>query len=120
MNVHLIASGVKKPMKHSTPDSPESKLIGRNLEDAPVLVKEANPETYISADDPPFLIQHGLEDNLVPYQGSVLFARKLGNVLGFEKVSLEIFPATRHGGPAFGTEENLKRVYQFLDKHLKQ
>jgi len=118
MDDHLKASGVKKPMKHSTPDSPESKLIGKNLEDAPELVKEANPDSYVSADDPPFLIQHGLEDNLVPYQGSVILVRKLGDVLGHENVSLELFPATRHGGPAFGSEENLERVFRFLDKHL--
>ena len=120
MDEYLEASGVKKPMKHSTPDSPESKLIGRNLEDAPELVIEANPDTYVSADDPPFLIQHGLEDNLVPYQGSVLLARKLGDVLGHQNVSLELFPDTGHGGPAFGSEENLEKVYRFLDKHLKE
>jgi acetyl esterase/lipase len=120
MDEHLKASGVAKPMPHSTPDSPESKLLGKNLEEAPELVKAANPCTYISADDPPFLIQHGMEDNLVPYQGSVGLARKLGDVLGYDKVSLELFAATRHGGPAFGSEENLDRVYRFLDKHLKE
>jgi acetyl esterase/lipase len=120
MDEHLKASGVTRPMAHSTPDSPESKLIGKNIEDAPALVKEANPVTYISSDDPPFLIQHGMEDNLVPYQGSVLLARKLGNALGYDKVSLELFPATRHGGPAFGSEDNLERVYRFLDKHLME
>jgi acetyl esterase/lipase len=120
MDEHLLASGVKKPKKHSTPDSPESKLIGKNLEDAPDLVKAVNPETYVSADDPPFLIQHGLEDKLVPYQGSVVLARKLGDVLGHENVSLELFPNTGHGGPTFGSEENLEKVYRFLDKHLME
>jgi acetyl esterase/lipase len=120
MDDQLKASGVKNPQAHSTPDSPESKLIGKNLEDAPVLVKAANPETYITPDDPPFFIQHGLEDNLVPYQGSVLLARKLGNVLGYGKVSLELFPATGHGGPPFGSEENLERVFKFLDRYLKE
>ncbi len=119
MDEQLEASGVENPMVHSTPDSPESKLIGRHIEDAPELVKASDPGTYVSSDDPPFLIQHGMEDNLVPYQGSVLLARKLGNVLGYNKVSLELFAATGHGGPAFGSEENLERVYRFLDKHLK-
>ena len=119
MDEHLKASGVKKPMAHSTPASPESKLIGQNLEDAPELVKQADPCTYVTSDDPPFLIQHGTEDNLVPYQGSVILARKLGDALGYDKVSIELFPATRHGGPAFGSEENLERIFRFLDKHLK-
>ncbi len=72
MDEHLEASGVPDPMVHSVEDSPESRLLGKNLEDGPGLVRSANPETYISGDDPPFLIQHGMKDRLVPYQGSVL------------------------------------------------
>jgi hypothetical protein len=49
-----------------------------------------------------------LEDNLVPYQGSVLLARKLGKELGHEKVILELFPATGHGGKALYAEDNLE------------
>ncbi len=60
MDEQLKESGVEDPLPHSVPDSPESKLIGNNLKGAIGLVKETNPETYISA------IQHGLEDNLVP------------------------------------------------------
>lgn len=120
MDAQLEESAVANPMVHSVPDSPESELIGKNLEQAPELVKAANPETYISADDPPFFIQHGLEDPLVPYQGSVLLARKLGAVLGFERVHLELFPATGHGGPAFVRAENLERVFVFLDRCLKK
>jgi len=54
----------------------------------------------------------------VPYQGSVELARKLGKALGHEKVSLELFPATGHGGPAFGSEVNLEKVFEFLDAYL--
>jgi acetyl esterase/lipase len=120
MDEHLKESGVENPQRHSISDSPESELIGKNLEDAPELVKESNPETYVSPDDPPFFIQHGLEDNLVPYQGSVQLARKLGKILGYKQVSLELFPATRHGGEAFLTEENINRVFTFLDRYLKE
>jgi acetyl esterase/lipase len=120
MDEQLKESAVEHPMRHSVSQSPEAALLGQNPADAPALVKEADPATYVSSDDPPFLIQHGLEDNLVPYQGSVLLARILGKVLGYNKVFLELFPATGHGGEAFGTEENLKRVFSFLDKDSKQ
>jgi acetyl esterase/lipase len=120
MDEQLRESRVENPQRHSVVNSPESELIGNNLEDAPELVKESNPETYVSPDDSPFFIQHGLEDNLVPYQGSVMLARKLGRMLGHKKVSLELFPATRHGGEAFGTESNLNRVFTFLDRYLKK
>jgi acetyl esterase/lipase len=119
MDEQLKESAVERPMRHSVAQSPESALLGKNLEDVPSLIKEADPGTYVSSDDPPFLIQHGLEDNLVPFQGSVLLARKLGKVLGHEHVSLELFAATGHGGGAFGTEENMRRVFNFLDKYLK-
>ena len=120
MDEQLKESGSINPMIHSIPTSPESSLLGRNIEDVPTLVKEADPGTYVSTDDPPFFIQHGTEDNLVPYQGSVLLARQLGKVLGAEKVLLELFPATGHGnGPAFFTNTNIDKIFNFIDRYLK-
>lgn len=57
--------------------------------------------------------------SLRPFLGSVTLARKLGAALGWDQVSLELFPATGHGSPAFVTEENLERIFRFLDRHLK-
>jgi len=118
MDEQLKESAVRNPQVHSVPDSPESELVGKNLDDAPDIVKAANPETYITPDDPPFFIQHGLIDNLVPYQQSVNLAKKLEQVIGKEKVSLELLQDTGHGGPAFITNENLDKVFGFLDKYL--
>lgn len=119
MDEQLKESKVKNPMAHSIPDSPESELIGKNITDAPELVRNANPETYISPDDPPFFIQHGLIDRLVPYKQSVNLASKLSPVIGKEKVTLELLPDTNHGGPEFSTEQNLIKVFAFLDQYLK-
>ena len=119
MDEHAKESKVNNPQIHSIPDSPESQLIGKNLADAPELVKAANPETYITKDDPPFFIQHGLIDPLVPYPQSVNFAEKLEQSIGKEKVTIELIPETGHGGPAFQTEQNLNKVFAFLDKYLK-
>jgi len=120
MDEYLEASKVRNPQEHSVEHSPESQLIGKNIVDAPTRVQSANPETYISADDPPFYIQHGLEDPLVPYQGSVELARKLGRETGWQNVRLELFPATEHGGKAFETAENIDMVFRFLDEYLKK
>jgi len=119
MDDQLKESNVKNPQIHSIPDSPESELIGKNLVDAPELVKAVNPETYITPDDPPFLIQHGLIDHLVPYQQSVNFAQKLELVLGKDKVTLELFENNDHGGPAFTKAQNIYKVFAFLDQYLK-
>jgi acetyl esterase/lipase len=119
MDEQLTQGKVKNPQIHLVPNSPESELIGKNLTDAPELVKVANPETYITPDDPPFFIQHGRLDHLVPYQQSVNLANKLEKVIGKDKVTLELLPDSDHGGLGFSTEENLKKVFQFLDKILK-
>lgn len=119
MDEQLKESKVKNPQIHSVPDSPESELIGKNLEDAPDLVRAANPETYITPDDPPFFIQHGQIDNLVPYQQSVNLASKLSAIIGEEKVTLELFPDSGHGGPAFNSEQNLNKIFVFLEQYLK-
>jgi acetyl esterase/lipase len=119
MDEQLKESKVKNPQTHSIPDSPESELIGKNLQDAPDLVRAANPETYITPDDPPFFIEHGLIDHLVPYQQSVNLAKKLEQVIGKEKVSIELLPDTDHGGPGFYTPMNIDKVFSFLDNYLK-
>jgi acetyl esterase/lipase len=119
MDEQAKESKVNNPQIHSVPDSPESELIGKNLADAPELVKAVNPETYITKDDPPFFIQHGLIDNLVPYQQSVNLAKKLEPVIGKGKVTLELLQNSGHGGPAFSTEQNLNKIFAFLDQMLK-
>lgn len=83
------------------------------------MVNIVNPETYITPDDPPFFIQHGRLDHLVPYQQSVNLAAKLEKVIGKSKVTLEILADSDHGGPGFSTKENLDKVFRFLDQYLE-
>ena len=104
---------------HSESNSPESKVMGQKITEIPDKVKEANPETYITRDDPPFFIEHGTKDHLVPTQQSVNFARKLESVLGKNKITLHLLEGAKHGGPAFETPENIALVFTFLDTHLK-
>ncbi len=119
MDDQLKESKVKNPQIHSVPDSPESELIGENLEDDPDLVRKVNPETYITIYDPPFFIQHGAIDHLVPYQQSANLASKLESIIGKDKVTFELLEDNDHGGPGFTTEENINKVFVFLDKYLK-
>jgi len=109
-----------KGMPHNPADSPESEVIGKHIIHAHEEVKAFNPETYISKDDPPFLIQHGSKDPLIPYLQSTVFANALYKVLGTEKVSFELLEGAGHGGPQFSSPENLQKIYAFLDMHLKK
>ena len=58
-------------MVHDDPGSPESILIGAPVQERPDLVLAADPATWAGPDAPPFLIQHGTRDRLVPFGQSV-------------------------------------------------
>ena len=121
MDEHLAASGMLPPpgFRHSEANSPESLLFGQNITEIPEKVAAANPETYIRPGTPPFLLQHGTIDPVVPVQQSIEFAAKLRNLLGGDKVELELFEGAEHADERFETPENVARVLDFLDSHLK-
>jgi acetyl esterase/lipase len=100
-------------------NSAERNLIGSPLADVPELARKSNPVTYISKDDPPFLIQHGNKDSAVPMEQSVNFASALEKVLGKDKVALDIIDGAGHVDKAFETPENISHILDFLDKVLK-
>lgn len=118
MDEELTASG-SGVADHSTPGSPESMLLGRLITEVPELVRWASPMTYVSANTPPFLIQHGLQDQLVPVEQSIHFAATLEKAAGKERVILELLPGVYHADPAFETPQNTERVLDFLDSVLK-
>jgi len=83
------------------------------------IVNKANPTTYIDANDPPFWIQVGSADPLIPYTQSLNFYNALKNVLGESKAGYELINGAGHGGAQFSTEANLNKAISFLDSRLK-
>ena len=57
---------------HDSPDSPESRFVGGPIQEIPGRAQAANPITYITPDDPPFLHMHGEKDLAVPHNQSEL------------------------------------------------
>jgi len=93
MDAHRLSP---EAMVHDTPDSPESQLVGGPIRDNPDQVARANPITYVTPDDPPFLVVHGDADLLVPHHQSELLEaalRKAG-----VRVRLVTIPGGPHGG----------------------
>jgi acetyl esterase/lipase len=121
MDDQLAASvlGPEPGREHSSESSPESLLLGQKITEVPERVNAANPETYIRPNAPPFLIQHGTKDAVVPVQQSIEFAGKLTEVLGEQKVILKLIEDGGHGDPKFEMPENVNFVLDFLDQHLK-
>ena len=84
------------PIVHDDPKSPESLLIGAPIQDYPDKVARANPITYVTIDDPPFLIVHGNKDPLVPWQQSK-YLHEAMQTAGLKDVKFEIVEGAGHG-----------------------
>lgn len=106
---------------HDAPNSPESLLVGGPIQAEPYksLAKKANPITYVTKDDPPFLIMHGDKDMSVPLHQSELLYDALKKV-GVE-VALRVVKGGGHGlrGGEESSEKLFEIVADFFDKHLK-
>ncbi len=112
MDAHALAEA---PFKHDEARSPESRLVGGAIQENKDKVKRANPITYVSKDDPPFLIMHGDHDPLVPiHQSELLYdaLKKAGVDVTFRKVD--------GAGHGFGGPDLMRQVEEFFDKHLKR
>ena len=120
MDDQLAENGLLAPpgMRHNDPHAPEALLLGGKITRIPARVRASNPETYIHEVMPPFFLQHGTLDPVVPVQQSIEFAAKLINVLGPSKVTLEILENAVHADPKFEIEENINKVLDFLDRNM--
>ncbi len=102
-------------MDHDAPDSPEAQLIGGPVQENKEKAQRANPVTYVTADDPPFLIMHGDKDPLVPFNQSELLdaaLRKAGVPVTFHVV--------QGAGHGFQDPKLDRLVLEFFNRHLKK
>jgi len=102
-------------MDHDAANSPESLLVGGPLQQTQQAARSASPTTYVSKDDPPFLIVHGDKDPLVPHDQSV----RLDEALQEAGVDVLLITVEGAGHGGFRGEELPRRVKQFFDKHLR-
>lgn len=111
MDTHRLPDG----LVHDAPDSPESKLVGGPIQEHKDRVAKANPITYVSKANPPFLIIHGDRDKLVPYHQSVLLKDAL------EKAGVPVtFYKVEGGGHGWFRDPKVPELTKaFLAQHLK-
>jgi acetyl esterase/lipase len=107
-------SKFKSDMDHDAADSPESQLLGGPVQQNKEKAARANPLTYVTKDDPPFLIMHGDQDPLVPINQSELLHEAL------RKADVPVtFYIVKGAGHGFGGPDNEQQVHDFFAKHLK-
>lgn len=91
-----------------------TRFLGAETSSVPARSAQANPLTYITPNDPPFLILHGDKDPIVPLSQSQLLdaaLRKAG-----VNSTLFVVPGGWHG---FWSEEANTTFIDFLDRHVK-
>jgi acetyl esterase/lipase len=98
---------------HNAHLSPEGKLIGDWIQLNPELSATANPITYASPDDPPFLVMHGTVDDTVPFNQSELLVDALRNQ--GVRVAWKPVAGANHG---FTNSSENQAVYDFLAANL--
>jgi acetyl esterase/lipase len=104
---------------HNGPNSPESSLMGYPIQTQPNLVQLANPITYVTSNDPPMYIAHGLGDCTVPRaQGQILYDALLA-AKGATDIRLNMLSASGHGTGQFEDIATVNLMVDFLDKYLK-
>jgi acetyl esterase/lipase len=110
------------PERASKADSPVARLLGGPLKEKEQEAKQASPLTYISRDDPPFLIVHGDQDPAVPIGQSKLLLEALKKA----DIDVSFVPVKngKHGGFNADCDPNPEQirdtVFSFFDKHLKR
>jgi acetyl esterase/lipase len=99
-------------------EHPVAQLLGGSGERVAEIALKASPITYVSNDDPPFLIMHGDVDKTVPVQQSEALAEALKKK--DVPVTLVILHGVDHGGQEFLKPEKVKIIDSFLKEYLRR
>jgi dipeptidyl aminopeptidase/acylaminoacyl peptidase len=94
------------------------KLFGGPIPEKKELARQASPVTWVTKDDPPFLIIHGTADDIVPFQQSELLrdALKKAGV----PVELVTIKDGKHGDGKFWEGKPWEKEAAFFGKNLKK
>ena len=94
-------------LDHDANDSFEAHLLGGPIGQHLGLARAASPVSYVHADAPPFLLQHGEADTWVPHDQSVRLADALRAAGG--SVELETVPGADH---FFAGAADIEAIFQ--------
>ena len=94
--------------------APEAALIGGPVEGNEAKLRATSPATYISPDDPPVLVAHGVRDTLVRMHHSEKFHAALREA--GVRTELHIVPGAAHSVKELNLDQ---QVLEFLDQTLR-
>jgi acetyl esterase/lipase len=102
--------GMRPPRANAPHSTPEARLY-----------RDASPVSHVSADDPPFLLLHGDNDQVVPYRQSEIMETALRNA--GVPVKLIRVPGGGHGSSFPGARERIDwaaQALEWFETHLRK
>lgn len=92
-------------------------FLGKSYAEDQPLYARASPATYASPDDPPFLLIHSIDDQLIPVAQARTFAGKLRQA----NVPVELIEegGAEHVWGGKRLKNTLQHVVEFFDRHLR-
>ena len=94
-------------------------FLGASCREYPHLVYFATPDSWVTKDMPPVLLQHGAADMLVTAECSRRLAKRIEEICGKDRVTYDEFDDYTHGDIRFSSPENIDRVFNWLNEKLK-
>ena len=114
---HILKTGITPKISFGNPESLESLLFGALANNVPEKAQAFSPITYVNSHIPPFLIIHGEQDDAVPPQQSIQFAKSIEAIAGKDKAELHILDNAGHCDQAF-FKDAVPLMFNFLRKYL--
>lgn len=116
LQLNAQSIGCASAIDHDASTSPESRLVGCAIQSCNATTRTANPITYVSSDDPAFLIMHGTSDCSVPSGQSQLLYNALKSA-GVD-ATLQLIGGG-HGDLPWTTAATREIVDAFFDAKLR-
>jgi acetyl esterase/lipase len=108
-----------QPIRAHSASSPESMCMGAPINTIPEKCNAASPLHYVNQGNSPIYIQHGKGDLGIPYMQSMILAERMTEVIGKDNVKFDLIEGVGHGDRVFFSQQNINKVLDFLDKHMK-
>lgn len=100
-------------INHRSPSSPESKLLGKPIDQVPDLSKQASPFHHVKENLPPFIHFHGTKDPLVPFHQSLILHEAM-----LKQKNESCLITVRGGSHSMPPDFTDQFVIPFLDFHF--
>ncbi len=93
-----------------------NKLMGFDVKADKSRARDANPVELVSAEFPPILLVHGMQDELVPFEQSANMKKKVDEVTGRIIATVKPLNGAAHGDPAIKTNDSVRDALDFVDR----